>query len=170
MAKDGYAGRPDFAQPCASGERWRTLETQYIEIAPRRSAVRARLAPWRKGPQMRAFRFPHRRRNLWITRPSQVLVKSLGVGPRIERFHRTQEVGGSSPPSSMEERPAKSGLSFSTEATEAVENRPWSSFGQDCAIEPAAVAGRSGWLRRGSTVRVRQRALQKPRLEALNST
>jgi hypothetical protein len=137
-----------------NGQRWKRVATVFVEIAPRRSAVRARLAPWRKGPQMRAFRFPCRRRSLWITRPSQGLVKSLGVGPRIERFHRTQEVGGSSPPSSMEKRPANAGLLFSTSARNPVENGLWSSFGQVavCAIEFVRPRGRllewcRAWMR-----------------------
>src|SRR6266542_3953701 len=57
MAKGGDAEDPDFAQPRATGEGWRPVETRITPIAPRRSAVRARLAPlnsslratWRDG-------------------------------------------------------------------------------------------------------------------------
>ena len=47
-----------------------------------------------------------------------------------ERLDRTQEVGGSSPPSSTHKRPAHAGLLFSKEQTKSCESAAWSSFGQ----------------------------------------
>jgi len=45
MAKDGNGDGPDLAQPGAIGKEWQAVATHFTEIAPRRSAVRARLAP-----------------------------------------------------------------------------------------------------------------------------
>jgi hypothetical protein len=56
--------------------------------------------------------------------------RTVATGGDDHRPNRTQEVAGSSPASSISGRPAKPGFSFSEETTEAVENRPWSRFGQ----------------------------------------
>src|SRR5439155_23555147 len=47
-----------------------------------------------------------------------------------ERLDRTQEVGGSSPPSSISRRPANARLFSCRRTTVPVDNSPWSSFGQ----------------------------------------
>jgi hypothetical protein len=44
-AKTGDGEVRDPAQPCAFGERWQAVDAVSAAIAPRRSAVRARLAP-----------------------------------------------------------------------------------------------------------------------------
>src|SRR6266576_1648469 len=65
--------------------------------------------------------------------------RRLDFGPRGaiaqlgERLDRTQEVAGSSPASSIVQRPATAGPFVSTMGTETVEIGPWSSFGQVAA-------------------------------------
>jgi hypothetical protein len=47
------------------------------------------------------------------------------------RVDRTQEVGGSSPPSSISRRPAQAGFSFSVVTVGTAVLAPWSRFGRN---------------------------------------
>jgi hypothetical protein len=63
------------------------------------------------------------------------------VSVRRDRLDRTQEVAGSSPASSIHERPAIAGLLFSTGGMKTARIGPWSSFGQ-VGGQPRSPGGR----------------------------
>src|SRR4051794_23007303 len=50
MATNGESKRRDSAQQEPNGEAWRLTDKAFRQIAPRRSAVRARLAPLHERP------------------------------------------------------------------------------------------------------------------------
>ncbi len=88
----------------------------FAEIAPRRSPVRARLAPYRERPANAAFLVSTPESD---ERRGQVLVKELVSGKQAyDRSHRTQEVAGSSPASSirplqnLQRSPCRSGMAL----------------------------------------------------------
>jgi hypothetical protein len=110
MATSGEALDGRCSMFGANRELWRLAANRFAEIAPRRSPVRARLAPSHKGLQKRAFRFPPREQKRPKSGPL-VKFRSSEWTPEPKRLYdladRTEEVAGSSPASSIAERPAK---------------------------------------------------------------
>src|SRR5947208_5670254 len=84
MAKDGVAAWPQIRMVDTDGERWRKVTKLLASIAPRRSPVRVRLAPQRKGPLSGSFCSLAWRRKAAKPRRGQVLVKY----PRKHSSHR----------------------------------------------------------------------------------
>src|SRR6266487_1133635 len=114
MANDGDVKEADIAQPSANGEPRQPVETQCIEIAPRRSAVRARLAPWRKGPQNAGLSFSTQTtisvEDLPWSRFGQAVSESAPVAWRKERALARQAGGHWFEPSSAHRKALHKGF------------------------------------------------------------